>query len=1029
MSDRFGPPLRLLALLLAGSLALASAATAQVRKLNGPLAPLTRLPAATDFAFSLDGARVLFRADVHAQNAFGLWSAPADGSAPAIELNDPLPAGGDVGGFVGFELLSPGDAFEVLPDDKVIFRADQTVDDQFELLVAPDDGSGAPVHLSPPGQNVLMNEFFTMQLTKRHAGLQVVPGGAHAFYQTAEGGAAYALRRIPLDGGSSIQLSTGQEVSGYWIRPDEGVVVFAAHLDPGIVIGREQVYAVPADGSSAPVLLDVTPPFDIGFTYLLDVRFTPDGTRALYTTADYEDDFTHYVLRSVLLDGSQAAVTLTEGDDLVPAYDFAPDVSGGRIAYLDGAQVQSVEADGSDVQLLSAALAAFGAPVVVGPDAVFATSTGLYRAPLDGTGGPVALTTGLAVSRFVLANPTTLVFHGGDGLFAVPVAGGSTVALDGPHGTTAIQLLASPDGQRVAFRLDRDTPGKTELYVVPVDGSQPPLKINPPLIASGDVTTTLFAPGGERLLYLADRTQDGQFELLSTPVSGGATAQFHGVTPTGGFVGDVLEFQATSDGDHVVYRADQDSDQVFDLFAVDGTGPGTPVNLTSLSSSGDVQPGAVLSPDGGTVVFSILEGGIHSLCSSSTLVGPPLVLDTSSFGFDELTVTPDGARVVYRKAVSSASYLLLHSAALDGLSAPVPLTPGLAGNRQVSDYRLAPDGLTVAYVADALADEVFELFRVPTDGSAAPLLLSPTPVAGGDVLEFQVTSDSQRVVFRGNLLSSANLELFSVPLDGSLAAVRLNATLIPNGDVTHFLTSPDASRAVYRADQTSDARYELFTVPVDGSASPLALITLTGTRRVEVDFRISAGGVVVFRANPTGLTARELFRAPQDASAPAVRLHGPLAPGGQVFRFALSPDGSRAAWSGDEAVNDLLQLHTALLSGGPAQLLDTLPSFANLTDLAVSPDDDLAVYRCDRTVDDRFELFSVRLDGGAPPRRRCGALAVGGNVQPGFLPLTGGRVLYLADEVVNDVDELFLGILPTRKVAPAPAAPGRIEEH
>lgn len=1030
MRDRFRRAFRCVSLFLLGCLGLTSAATAQARKLNGPLAPLTRLPRATDFAFSDDGSRILFRADVQAQNAFGLWSAPADGSAPAIELNDPLPVGGDVGGFAGFENLSPGDAFEILPDGKVIYRADQTVDDLFELLVVPADGSSGPVRLSPPGQNVVLNEFISLFAKDGHTGLQVVPGGAHAYYQTAEGGTAHALRRIPLDGSSaSIELSSGQEVNGYWIRADEGVVVFSSHLQPGVVIGREEMYAVPADGSSAPVLLDVTPPFEIGSSELRDVRFTPDGTRALYTTADHEDDFTHYVLRSVLLDGSQAGVTLTEGDDFEPSFDFALDVAGGRIAYLENAKVYSVETDGSAVQLLSGALAVIGAPVVVGTDVVFADAGGLYRAALDSGSGPVALTAGLAVSRFVLVDPTTLVFHGSNGLFAVPVAGGSAVSLDGPHGTMAIQLLASPDGQRVAFRLDRDTPGKTELYVVPVDGSQPPLEINPPLIASGDVTTTLFSPGGERLLYLADRTQDAQLELLSTPVTGGATAQLNGIQPSGGFAGDVLEFRATPSGDRVVFRADQDVDQIFDLFAVREPGSGTAVNLTQLGPSGDVQPGAALAPDGETVAFVTLDGGTYELCSSATLAGPPLVLDTSAFGLSTLTVTPDGARVVYRKAVSNATHFGLYSAALDGQSSPVALTPGLPANRQVSDYRLAPDGLTLAYRADAVTDEVFELFRVPTDGSAAPLLLSPAPVLGGNVTELQVTPDGQRVLFLGDLLVDGLTELFSVPLDGSQGAVRLNATLIAPGDVTHFLASPDASRVVYRADQTSDGRFELFTVPVDGSAPPLALITLTGTRRVETDFRIALGGTVLFRANPTGANAWQLYRAPLDASAPAVALNGPLVANGQVSLFALSPDGARVAWWGDEAVNNVFELRAAFLSGGPVQILDTFPAFANLTDLVISPDGTRAVYRCDRAADDRFELFSVALDGRSAAGRRNGPMVTGGDVQSGFQVLTGGRVLYLADEVVNDVDELFLSLQPMPKKATAPAPPGRIEEH
>lgn len=70
----------------------------------------------------------------------------------------------------------------------------------------------------------------------------------------------------------------------------------------------------------------------------------------------------------------------------------------------------------------------------------------------------------------------------------------------------------SADGSRVVYAADQDQNDVVELFVVPADGSQAPLKLNPPLVAGGDVTR--FAAGnGGRVLYLVDQEQDEVHEL------------------------------------------------------------------------------------------------------------------------------------------------------------------------------------------------------------------------------------------------------------------------------------------------------------------------------------------------------------------------------------------------------------------------------------------------------------------------------------------------------------------------------------
>jgi hypothetical protein len=56
-----------------------------------------------------------------------------------------------------------------------------------------------------------------------------------------------------------------------------------------------------------------------------------------------------------------------------------------------------------------------------------------------------------------------------------------------------------------------------------------------------------------------------------------------------------------------------------------------------------------------------------------------------------------------------------------------------------------------------------------------------------------------------------------------------------------------------------------------------------------------------------------------------------------------------------------------------------------------------------------YELYSVPLDGGAAPVKLNGALVSGSNIYSDFqISPDSSRVVYLADQETDDVDELFV---------------------
>ena len=96
------------------------------------------------------------------------------------------------------------------------------------------------------------------------------------------------------------------------------------------------------------------------------------------------------------------------------------------------------------------------------------------------------------------------------------------------------------------------------------------LPLNPPLAINANVLKDYrTSPSSDRVFYRADQINSTVFELFSTEIEGPITSN---VRLNTGFLTlseqDVFGFQISPDGKFLVYRADQDRDQQFELFAV-----------------------------------------------------------------------------------------------------------------------------------------------------------------------------------------------------------------------------------------------------------------------------------------------------------------------------------------------------------------------------------------------------------------------------------------------------------------------------
>ena len=500
---------------------------------------------------------------------------------------------------------------------------------------------------------------------------------------------------------SGRELANGRRyVQTFRATPDGQRVLYS--LGRTSVAARAALFSVSSAGGETPVELSRGTP-----SFVSEFQLSADGIRVVYR-AD-ETSFELFELFSARCDGGGTRVVLSQDGCSGDVHSFALTPDGSLVLYLrdlsqGDARLFSVPSDGSAPPELLSQGADHVADFVLSPDGsrvVYRTGSqnagALLSVPTDRSFAPVELNDPLPI-RDVLGyrvspDGTRVVYTALQGsarrLFSVPIDRAlPPVALDGPGGRVAGNFELTPDGQAAVYLADEDVPETFELYHVLLDGSQGPQRISGALVAGGDVeraaALTLdaagrgfrIAPGGGRVVYVADADRDELLELYSAPLDGSRAA----LRLNDGFVGggnvrfapQGPPFELTNDGQRVVYVADRDADEVFELYSAPLDASTPPVELNSS-----------------------LDGFLHR----------------DVVGFH---LTQDGSRVLYRANQETALSFDLFAVPSDGshhprrLSAPTPL-----GGFQVSSYGSDPRSQLALYLADDDHDGIVELYANP----------------------------------------------------------------------------------------------------------------------------------------------------------------------------------------------------------------------------------------------------------------------------------------------------------------------------
>ncbi len=559
----------------------------------------------------------------------------------------------------------------------------------------------------------------------------------------------------------------------------------------------------------------------------------------------------------------------------------------------------------------------------------------------------------------------------------------------------AAAALSSLRHRACCVRLTRLLGGAAFALLLPTRITAQVSRLSGPLTSGGDVAEFQVAPNGSRVLYRADQDVDGVVELFSVSIDGGVPLELNGLLAAGGNVGP--NFRISPGGSRVLYWADQDEDEVFELFSVPLDGSQAPVQVNGpLVLGGDVQ-------------FT------------------PTFLPAEAFA----PMTPDGSRVLYVADQEQDELFELYSAPIDGSEPAVKLSAVLVpgGDVVLSTPpfgpnpiwpQVSPDGSSAVYRADQEADDVIELYSVPLDGSRAPLKLNQPLGPAGDVFSALVSPDGAWVLYVASLDAFGPGELFRVPLPGRRletrrlqgpGRVRLNVHLDPFESVSRVSISPDGSRVLYQANPSGGDSDELFSVPVNGG-SPSVKLSKPGDGAVFTSVTSSVDARVVYQAGNFEAFDWKLFSAPIDGSSERIQISTMSTLGYVRGDFDLAPQTNRVVYvfelTGSSAGSEL---HSVPIDGS-ASPVKLNPPGTSAVSFRISPGGRHVLYLQSPLPSGPLELFAAPVDGSRPAWRLNAPLVAGGNVghdldRRGFAVTAAKRVLYLADQEVDEVFELF----------------------
>lgn len=242
-------------------------------------------------------------------------------------------------------------------------------------------------------------------------------------------------------------------------------------------------------------------------------------------------------------------------------------------------------------------------------------------------------------------------------LFSVPITGGTTTTLnatlveDGDVYEFYITPQSIPPyGYVVVYRADREENFKYELYGVSLTNGEVG-KYNGDLVTGGNVHSFKISPDGQWVVYLADQETNQVNELYSNTILGGGWEKLNDPII---YPGNVQNYKITPNSQGVVYTSNPDGIlnkmQLYSNY-ITGLGDG-PYELSDLTFNGASVSDFDVTPNSLGVVYNADQDTdeIDELYSNYITGGTPIKLSGNLYLHGDITsfaITPNNQGVVF----------------------------------------------------------------------------------------------------------------------------------------------------------------------------------------------------------------------------------------------------------------------------------------------------------------------------------------------------------------------------------------------
>lgn len=446
----------------------------------------------------------------------------------------------------------------------------------------------------------------------------------------------------------------------------------------------------------------------------------------------------------------------------------------------------------------------------------------------------------------------------------------------------------------------------------------------------GEVREYKISLDNNYVIFRADKDHDEIFELYSVPILGGTPIKLNEPFPINSY-SEVESFQISSDSKYVVYSADHPNNNVTQIYSVPIHG-GTSVNLNGDLVEWGMVHSFKISPDGKSVIFMADKETLYKReLYSTSIIGGSLTNLTPNIGIKEYKISPNSERVIYIANQDTNDVYELYSVSINGGST-TKLNGALVSDGDVSSFKISSDSNYVVYQADQQIDRVPELYSVPVTGGTHIKLNSDLAWARRTTPDYKISPDSRSVVFIADPTSERVDELFSVSITGG-TPVKLDNEV---GEPRIFNISANSQYVVY------GTFVSLFSVPLLGG-TPIKF----DLGRAYPNPTISPGSShVIFKFEPPNSSPDELHSTLITGGTP-IKISSDLDEVLSIVFYRFSPDNNYVYYVANRKSKFIVatNLYRVPLTGGPSLKLNAEDKFSDINGLEISSNSKFVVYR------------------------------------------------------------------------------------